>query len=133
MAELKRIGTTYLPVSDLARSKEWYVKNLSAEVSYADDEKVILNLADQSFFLIPSKSSETNSFIDVFGNTWFAATFEVDGEQALQALHYRLKANHVEVGSIEERGHTGKNFQFWDEDKNHFDVWSEWRERNASR
>ncbi|PDZ72095.1 glyoxalase, partial [Bacillus pseudomycoides] len=31
----------------------------------------------------------------------------------------------IKVGEIENRGHTGKNFVFYDLDGNKFDVWSE--------
>lgn len=48
--KLVRVGTTYIPVTNVDISAKWYVKNLGAVLSYQDEEKVILNLADQSFF-----------------------------------------------------------------------------------
>jgi len=31
----------------------------------------------------------------------------------------------IKVGKVENRGHAGKNFVFYDVDGNKFDVWSE--------
>lgn len=129
MTTLKRVGTTYLPVSDLKKATHWYTENLEAEVSYQDAEKTILNLADQSFFLIASAPHQSNSFLDVHEQAWFGLGFEVDGEDSLLAFHEQLVRKGVQVGDIESRGHAGKNFRFWDEDGNAFDVWSEWKER----
>lgn len=50
-----RVGTTYIPVLDISRSSSWYVNNLGAELSYKDEDKAILNFANQSFFLVKSK------------------------------------------------------------------------------
>ncbi|EKN66486.1 hypothetical protein BABA_15292 [Neobacillus bataviensis LMG 21833] len=36
-----------------------------------------------------------------------------------------LKEKDMRVGEIENRGHSGRNFVFYDEDGNKFDVWSE--------
>lgn len=87
MTTLKRVGTTYLPVSDLKKATSWYTENLEAEVSYQDAEKTILNLADQSFFLIASAPHQSNSFLDVHEQAWFGLGFEVDGEDSLLAFH----------------------------------------------
>jgi len=52
-------------------------------------------------------------------------TFEVDGIDQLRKLHSLLKEKGVTVGNIEDRGHPGNNFVFYDLDGNKFDVWSE--------
>ncbi|MFC4353900.1 VOC family protein [Chryseomicrobium palamuruense] len=132
MTRLKRVGTTYLPVSNLKKATEWYTSNLEAEISYHDDEKTILNFADQSFFLIPAAPDQSNSFIDAKGTEWFGLGFEVDGEENLLTFHQDLLKQGVKAGDIESRGHAGKNFRFWDEDGNAFDVWSEWKERGET-
>lgn len=48
--KLLRVGTTYLPVSSVNQSAEWYVKKLDAKLNYIDDDKAIISLANQSFF-----------------------------------------------------------------------------------
>ncbi|MEK4080417.1 MAG: VOC family protein [Solibacillus sp.] len=123
--KLVRVGTTYIPVADVERSSEWYVKNLEATLNYKDKNKAILNFANQSFFLVHSKENESANFIDKYGKECFSITFEVDGFQALEALHHDFKQIGVKVGEIENRGHAGKNFIFYDLDGNQFDVWSE--------
>lgn len=123
--KLIRVGTTYIPVADVDLSSEWYVKNLEAVLSYKDKDKAILNFANQSFFLVKSKDNESANFKDSFGSEHFSLTFEVDGLQELAALHKELQQCGVKVGEIEDRGHAGRNFVFYDLDENKFDVWSE--------
>ena len=60
--KLLRIGTTYIPVSNVKLSSEWYVNKLGAELSYIDEDKAILNFANQSIFLVHSKDNQ-NWFI----------------------------------------------------------------------
>jgi len=123
--KLVRVGTTYIPVSDVEISAEWYVNNLDAELSYKDQDKAILNLANQSMFLVKSKENQTSNFIDSNGIERFSLTFEVNGLGALETLHKEFMENEIRVGDIENRGHAGRNFVFYDLDGNKFDVWSE--------
>jgi catechol-2,3-dioxygenase len=126
MAErLVRVGTTYIPVKDVEASSVWYVDKLSAELSYKDEEKAILNMANQSVFLVKAQENETANFYDYKGNERFSLTFEVDGLATLQTLHKEFVESGIKVGEIENRGHSGRNFVFSDLDGNKFDVWSE--------
>ena len=122
---LIRVGTTYIPVTNVEDSADWYVTNLAAELSYQDADKAIINLANQSFFLVKANENQTSNFLDYKGGKWFSVTFEVDGMDALQNLHKEFKEKGVRVGDIENRGHAGRNFVFYDLDGNGFDVWSE--------
>ncbi|WP_108670951.1 VOC family protein [Peribacillus acanthi] len=123
--KLLRIGTTYIPVSNVDLSSYWYVNKLGAELSYKDEDKAILNLANQSFFLVKSNENQSANFFDIHGNERFSLTFEVNGLKALEAIHRDFKQNGINVGEIEDRGHAGRNFVFYDIDENKFDVWSE--------
>jgi len=123
--KLVRVGTTYLPVTDIELSSEWYVNKLGAELGYKDHDKAILNLANQSIFLVKSKENQTSNFLDVYGNECFSLTFEVNGLIALESLHKDLYEKEIRIGDIENRGHAGRNFVFYDLDGNKFDVWSE--------
>ncbi|MCP3028903.1 VOC family protein [Halobacillus sp. A5] len=122
--QLVRVGTTYLPVSNVEKSLQWYVEKLGAALSYKDEEKAIVNMAGQSFFLVSAKYGETSNFTDAKGRCRFAFTFEVDGEEALQNIRNQFIENRVQVGEIEDRGHKGRNFVFYDLNGNQFDVWS---------
>lgn len=122
---LIRVGTTYIPVKNVEHSADWYVTNLAAERSYQDEDKAIINLANQSFFLVKASENQSSNFLDYKGEKWFSVTFEVNGMDSLQKLHQDLKEKGVEVGEIENRGHAGRNFVFYDLDGNAFDVWSE--------
>lgn len=123
--KLVRVGTSYLPVTDIDRSSSWYVDMLGAKLSYQDEHKAILNLANQSVFLIKSKKDQTSNFFDSNGVERFSLTFEVNGLAALEALHREFSEKEIRVGDIENRGHSGRNFVFYDLDGNKFDVWSE--------
>ncbi|MGN7402784.1 VOC family protein [Cytobacillus praedii] len=120
-----RVGTTYIPVLDISRSSSWYVNNLGAELSYKDEDKAILNFANQSFFLVKAKETETANFYDYNGQERFSLTFEVNGLSALDEVHREFVKRGMKVGDIEDRGHVGRNFVFRDPDGNLFDIWSE--------
>jgi catechol-2,3-dioxygenase len=121
---LFRVGTIYIPVSDAARSAKWYAEKLNAEISYQDENKAIVNLANMSFFLVKSVEQSSN-FTDIHGDERFVLTFEVNGMDALMDIHRVFTEKNIHVGGIEDRGHTGRNFVFCDPDGNKFDVWSE--------
>ncbi|MED3801299.1 VOC family protein [Lysinibacillus xylanilyticus] len=122
---LIRIGTTYIPVSNVELTCEWYVIKLGAECSYQDSDKAILNFANQSFFLVRSMNNQNSNFIDCYGKEHFSITFEVDGVSALETIHKKFRDKGIKVGEVENRGHAGRNFIFYDLDGNKFDVWSE--------
>ncbi|WP_164669329.1 VOC family protein [Virgibacillus doumboii] len=123
--KLMRVGTTYIPVTNVELSAEWYVSKLGAELNYQDADKAILDFADQSFFLVKAKEGQNANFYDAHGEEWFSMTFEVNGMAALEAVRKDFIENEVKTGDIEDRGHAGKNFVFYDSDGNKFDVWSE--------
>ncbi|WP_226578177.1 VOC family protein [Halobacillus litoralis] len=123
--KLWRIGTTYIPVTNVNLSSEWYVHQLGAELNYQDEDKAIINLADLSIFLVKAGENQTSNFIDTYGKERFSFTFEVNGLSALEALHKDFLKKKIRVGDVENRGHAGRNFVFYDPDGNKFDVWSE--------
>ncbi|WP_089742831.1 VOC family protein [Gracilibacillus ureilyticus] len=123
--KLERVGTNYIPVRNVEVSAAWYVEKLGGELSYKDEDKAIINLADQSFFLVRAKDHQTANFIDKHGEEQFSLTFEVDGMEALVEIHQDFMEAGIIVGEIENRGHAGRNFVFQDLDGNKFDVWSE--------
>ncbi|MBM6619193.1 VOC family protein [Bacillus suaedaesalsae] len=120
-----RVGTTYIPVTNVGESADWYVNKLGAVLNYIDADKAILDLANQAFFLVKSRDGQSANFIDYEGKERFSLTFEVDGLEALTKYQQDLMKNEVRVGEIEDRGHAGNNFVFYDIDGNMFDVWSE--------
>ncbi|PQZ53640.1 MULTISPECIES: VOC family protein [Bacillus] len=123
--KLLRVGTTYIPVTDVELSSNWYVNKLGAELSFKDEDKAIINFANQSFFLIKSQDNQSLNFVDFHGEERFSLTFEVNGLHALESIHRDFIKKDIMIGEIENRGHAGKNFIFYDLDGNKFDVWSE--------
>lgn len=125
ITNLVRVGTIYLPVQDINFSAAWYERKLGASINYKDKDKAIIDLANVSVFLVQAMQDQTANFKDSQGSECFSVTFEVDGEEALIALHRELQKKEVKTGKIEDRGHHGRNFVFFDPDENMFDVWSE--------
>ncbi|PDY76454.1 VOC family protein [Bacillus cereus] len=123
--KLLRVGTTYIPVTNVELSSNWYVNKLGAELNFKDEDKAIINFANQSFFLVKSQDNQTLNFFDFHGEERFSITFEVNGLHALESIHSEFIEKEILVGEIENRGHAGKNFVFYDLDGNKFDVWSE--------
>ncbi|PFI20927.1 VOC family protein [Bacillus cereus] len=123
--KLLRVGTIYIPVINVELSSGWYVNKLGAELSYKDEDKAILNFANQSFFLVKSQVNQSLNFYDFCGEERFSLTFEVNGLNALKSIHNDFIKKEIKAGEIENRGHTGKNFVFYDLDGNKFDIWSE--------
>lgn len=122
---LLRVGTIYIPVLNVDLSSEWYSEKLGAELTNKDKDKTIFNFANQSIFLVKSKDNQSSNFYDTHGEERFSLTFEVNGLDALKTIHKDFIEKQVRVGDIEDRGHTGRNFVFYDLDGNKFDVWSE--------
>ncbi|MED3393906.1 VOC family protein [Bacillus wiedmannii] len=123
--KLLRVGTTYIPVINVELSLNWYVNKLGAELNFKDEDKAIINFANQSFFLVKSQDNQTLNFFDFHGEERFSITFEVNGLHVLESIHSEFIEKEILVGEIENRGHAGKNFVFYDLDGNKFDVWSE--------
>ncbi|WHY03074.1 VOC family protein [Neobacillus sp. DY30] len=123
--KLLRVGTTYLPVSNVDLSSEWYVTNLGAVLNYKDKDKAILDFANQSIFLVRAQEKQSANFYNSYGEECFSMTFEVNGLNILEEIHREFIEKEIKVGEIENRGHSGRNFVFYDPDGNKFDVWSE--------
>ncbi|MFJ5760424.1 VOC family protein [Neobacillus sp. NPDC093182] len=123
--KLLRVGTTYLPVSNVDLSSEWYITNLGAVLNYKDKDKAILDFANQSIFLVKAQENQSANFYNSYGEECFSMTFEVNGLNVLEDIHREFKEKEIKVGEIENRGHSGRNFVFYDPDGNKFDVWSE--------
>lgn len=122
---IKRVGTIYVPVENPELSSKWYQEKLGAVENFRNDDKAILDFANLSLFLVKSKLGEKTIFHDHKGNEHFLITFEVDGIDKLKELHSLLAEKGVTVEDIEDRGHPGNNFVFYDLNGNKFDVWSE--------
>jgi predicted enzyme related to lactoylglutathione lyase len=122
--QLIRVGTIYIPVEDPTESSKWYKEKLNAKLNYLDEDKAIMDMADVSLFLVKAQGQSSN-FTDFNGEERFLLTYEVDGLDALITLHNEFRERGIKVGEIENRGHAGRNFVFYDLVGNKFDVWSE--------
>jgi hypothetical protein len=85
---------------------------LGAVLNYQDEDKAIVDLANQSFFLVKSQQDQSANFLDINSQERFSMTFEVNGLKALETIHEDLIEKKMRVGEIENRGHSGRNFVF---------------------
>ncbi len=84
--KLLRVGTSYIPVTNVQLSADWYKEKLNAILNYQDEDKAIIDMANQSFFLIKSDPGQSSNFYDIYGKECFSITFEVDGLDAIHSL-----------------------------------------------
>lgn len=120
---LKLVCSVYVPVRDPLKSADWWQRNFGLEyaVPYNPAEvQVILKLADgQWLHLVETAGEINNQFRDKAGYEMFRLTFEV---RRIEELHDHLLSNGVNIENLEDRGHCGINFVFYDPDGNKFDV-----------
>lgn len=119
---LSAMNTIYIPVSDFWRSKEWYENILGLEwggFSFKLD-------SGPSLMLCETKDQQTPklNFTTKDGYEMFVVTFQTRNNDQFLEFYNHLKQQGVEVEEIEDRGLCGKNFRFYDPDRNKMDVWN---------
>jgi predicted enzyme related to lactoylglutathione lyase len=124
---LKRVSHNYLPVKDLKKAKEFYVKYLGLKLLRPDGNILILGNG-QWLFLLESKSNKNANFVtDQWENAgkdyeMFSLTFETDD---IIKLHESLRKSGTHVESIVDLDGCGLQFKFKDLDGNKFNVWQD--------
>ncbi|WP_309274239.1 VOC family protein [Paenibacillus sp.] len=113
----------YLPVSDLSRSRAWYMLVLGLK-PFDRNESILIMGSGQWVFLLESKDRSNANFMT---DSWegkdfemFSLTFETEN---IVALHKSLVEHGVEVEPITDKGSCGLQFRFKDLDGNRFNVW----------
>lgn len=123
-AQVQRIETVYLPVTDPALSAQWYIENLQLELLRpvdSENNQAQLGLASgQALFLIRTSEPLNLTFKEVGGHEQCIMTLEVTD---LQAIYQKLKSNDCRLTPIEDYGECGVSFSVYDPDGNKLEVW----------
>lgn len=120
---LKGVHCNYIPVADLERAKEWYMRVLGLR-AFRPDGGILIMGSGQWLFLIESKDRPNANFTT---DCWegenfemFSLTFETED---IVALHESLRENGAQVEPVTDYGGCGLQFRFKDPDGNKFNVW----------
>ena len=118
-----KVGSIFIPVTDIEKSTEWYVKLLGAKVidSWGDGVGFYLPTGSTQLALVKVESPQPTEFI-IKGdkkNCYF--NFIVDD---IETAHQHFKNNGVVTTEIDEFGGM-KFFDFFDLDGNPFSVVNE--------
>lgn len=128
---LKRVSHNYLPVTDLKRALEWYVKylglkHISDNRTARNDGGILILGNGQWLFLLESKSNKNANFVtdEWEGDDYemFSLTFETED---IIKLHESLRKSGTHVDPIVDHGDCGLQFKFKDPDGNKFNVWQD--------
>ncbi|MFB9324606.1 VOC family protein [Paenibacillus aurantiacus] len=120
---VKGVFCNYLPVSNLARARAWYMQTLGLK-PFERNESILIMGSGQWIFLLESKDRPNANFMT---DNWegdnfemFSLTFETDD---IVTLHNSLRAHGAAVEAITDHGSCGLQFRFKDLDGNRFNVW----------
>lgn len=58
-------------------------------------------LCQSKHFIVKSNENQSSNYFDIYGNERFSLTFEVNGLNALEAIHKDFKQNKIRVEEIE--------------------------------
>lgn len=122
---LKGVHCNYIPVADVNRAREWYMRVLGLKPRSPEGGIMIMG-SGQWLFLIESKDRPNANFTtdDWEGENFemFSLTFETED---IVALHESLRENGAQVEPVTDYGSCGLQFRFKDPDGNKFNVWQQ--------
>ena len=115
-----KVGSIFIPVTDIKKSTEWYVKFLGAKIidSWEDGAGFYLPAGTTQLALVKVESPQPTEFI-IKGeqkNSYF--NFVVDD---IEAVHQQFRNNDIVTTEIDDFGGM-KFFDFFDLDGNPFSV-----------
>jgi catechol-2,3-dioxygenase len=114
------IAYNVIPVTDVSRSVDWYVKHLHLVVNYQREDYAGLFFNNRPVFDLMKTDHASRANFEVNGKPhWIVTLYTKD----IASLHFQLKEEGVQVGEITDEGNTGKFFTLQDPDGNIFDVW----------
>lgn len=118
-----KVGSIFIPVTDIEKSTEWYVKFLGARVidSWGDGTGLYLPTGSTQLALVKVESPQPSEFIinDDQKNGYY--NFVVDD---IDTAHQHFKNNGIVTTEIDDFGGM-QSFDFFDLDGNPFSVVNE--------
>ncbi|RED36649.1 VOC family protein [Paenibacillus sp. VMFN-D1] len=116
------LGITYnvIPVKDVEKSAEWFVKHFGFNIRNKRDGYLSLFRENRPILDLIQSEHDSRAVFEVNGRKRWVITFFSDD---IVSLHSRLQAGDVKVGNLSDEGKYGKFFVLEDLDGNLFDVW----------
>ncbi|MGG4044885.1 MULTISPECIES: VOC family protein [Paenibacillus] len=116
------LGIAYnvIPVKDVEKSAEWFVKHFGFNIRNKRDGYLSLFRENRPILDLIQSEHESRAVFEVNGRKRWVITFFTDD---IESLHSRLQAEVVKVGNLSDEGKYGKFFVLEDLDGNLFDVW----------
>ncbi|MRX73428.1 VOC family protein [Bacillus lacus] len=118
-----KVGSIFIPVTDIEKSTEWYVKFLGAKVidNWGDGIGFYLPSGSTQLALVKVESPQPTEFITKGDQKNGYFNFVVDD---IEAAHQHFKSNAIVTSEIDDFGGM-KFFDFFDLDGNPFSVVNE--------
>lgn len=116
------LGIAYnvIPVKDVEKSAEWFVKHFGFNIRNKRDGYLSLFRENRPILDLIQSEHDSRAVFEVNGRKRWVITFFTDD---IESLHSRLQAEVVKVGNLSDEGKYGKFFVLEDLDGNLFDVW----------
>ncbi|MCG7379648.1 VOC family protein [Paenibacillus sp. ACRSA] len=116
------LGIAYnvVPVSNLERSAEWFVRHFGFNIRNRREGYLSLFRDNRPILDLIQSDNETRAVFEINNKKRWVITFFTND---IASLHRYLISEDVNVGSISDEGQYGKFFVLEDLDGNVFDVW----------
>ncbi|QHT59823.1 VOC family protein [Paenibacillus lycopersici] len=124
-AMLKRIECVYIPVTNAAAAKRFFMKHGLVTLSPGGNVKLA---SGQGLFFLETREKQSPNFVthdwdeDNEAHEMEAICFEVT---AIHELHRRMKDNGAMVSELKDSGGCGLGFYFFDPDGNKYAAWQD--------
>jgi catechol 2,3-dioxygenase-like lactoylglutathione lyase family enzyme len=114
------IAYNVVPVADVKKSGEWFVKHFGFNIRNDRGTDLSLFRENRPILVLIESDNDTRAVFEINGRTRWVITFFTDD---IESLHMKLSSEGVTVRNISDEGIYGKFFVFMDLDGNLFDVW----------
>ncbi len=118
----KILGIAYntIPVSDINKSAEWFVKHFGFNIRNHRGNYLSLFRGNRPILDLIQSDNDSRAVFEVDRKKRWVITFYTDN---IDLLHNYLKSQDIKAGNISDEGIYGKFFTLEDLDGNLFDIW----------
>ncbi|EPY03858.1 hypothetical protein PAALTS15_29001 [Paenibacillus alvei TS-15] len=122
MSDGKILGIAYnvIPVANIEKSAEWYVKHFGFNIRHQREGYLSLFRYNRPILDLIQSDNDTRAVFEINNKKRWIITFFTND---IESLHTYLKSEDVKVGNISDEGKYGKFFVLEDLDGNLFDIW----------
>ncbi|MEF3309346.1 VOC family protein [Paenibacillus sp. GYB004] len=124
-ARLKRIECVYIPVTNAAVTKEFFMKHGLITLSSQGNVKLA---SGQGIFFLETKDMQSSNFVT---HDWDENNEEHEMESIcfevtqIDELYIKMKDDGERVSELKDNGGCGRTFHFYDPDGNKYTAWQD--------